>query len=187
MSKSHPTDEQPRRSLPPRLRSRFGKKYDLTANELRTLLYYDPEVGVFTRRTSNKRGQNEGDIAGGIAANGYWVIRLGKHLYQAHRLAWLYVHGQWPLCDIDHRNGHRSDNRITNLRDVSNSENCQNARVPRKHNKSGFLGVHLHGEKWLACISIEGRSTHLGLFETPEAAHTAYVTAKRRHHEGCTI
>ena len=109
--------------------------------------------------------------------------------YLAHRLAWLFVYGKWPEGVIDHLNGNSLDNRISNLRDVSNTVNSQNQRKSRSDNQAGFLGVSWHSRtrKFLAQIQINGVKTHLGLFTTPEEAHAAYLAAKRKYHEGCTI
>lgn len=106
----------------------------------------------------------------------------------AHRLAWLYVYGEWPQHGLDHINGVRLDNRISNLRDVPQTINLENQRKAKGLTKSGFLGVErTRGGKWAARIVANGKRYGLGVFATPEAAHSAYVTAKRKLHEGCTI
>lgn len=105
----------------------------------------------------------------------------------AHRLAWLYVHGEWPSKHLDHLNGNRTDNRIENLRQVSVAENAENTRRPHRDNKSGYLGVCKKRGKWLAVIQIKGKYTRIGLFDTPEMAHEAYLAEKRKHHKACTI
>jgi hypothetical protein len=104
-----------------------------------------------------------------------------------HRAAWLYVHGKWPNGQIDHINGDRSDNRISNLRDVSHSVNQQNVHRPRRDNASGFLGVTRQKNLWTSQVTVSGKTLHLGLFKTPEEAASAYLEAKRKHHTGCTI
>lgn len=106
----------------------------------------------------------------------------------AHRLAWLYVYGEWPNGDIDHIDGDRLNNRIANLRDVSRRVNLENQRRPKACNKSGFLGVKtFRDQRFQARIQVRGVQLHLGTFDTPHEAHAAYVAAKRNLHQGCTL
>lgn len=162
----------------------------LTIERLREALHYDPETGVFTWRYQKGRGRlKEGTIAGSIprGSKGYRLIGLDGKVYKAHRLAWFYVHGVWPKGQVDHEDTDKKNNPIGNLREATNSFNMQNRRTPRKDNKSGFLGVSPRGVKWHAQIKVKGRVLHLGYFTTPEAAHKAYVKAKREHHAGGTL
>ncbi len=162
-------------------------KADLTAALLREILHYDPETGEFRWRVKSAKRIKVGDRTGRKNVNGYLEIGAFGRLYKAHRLAWLYVHGKWPDGVIDHMNGDNSDNRICNLRDVTLSVNMQNLRHARAGTKSGLLGVAAHKDKWKALIKANGKQLVLGRFDTPEAAHAAYVEAKRRLHPGCTI
>lgn len=150
---------------------------------LRKHLIYSPETGHFTRRI----GRKAGGIAGAINNNGYRLIHVAGHFCRAHRLAWLYVHGVWPTGEIDHINGVRDDNRLENLRDVSMVTNQQNRRSALVRNAVGLLGVSKSKNRYTAAIYAEGRDRHLGTFDTPEAAHAAYVDAKRELHDGCTL
>ncbi len=159
----------------------------ITQEELQRKLSYSAETGVFLWRNSFC-AIRAGDVAGCVNQCGYRQIRLGDKTYKAHRLAWLYVNGDWPKGQIDHINGDRSDNRVTNLRDVSGLVNSQNRRRPQKNNKSsGLLGAHKSKKRWASFIGINGKARRIGLFDTPEEAHEAYLTAKRQLHEGCTI
>ena len=159
----------------------------LDAERLRELMHYDPETGVFTRlvRTSNR--VKVGDVAGSLSHYGYLEFQLYGKLRKAHRLAWLYMTGEWPTGEIDHRNTVRTDNRFCNLRDVTTLGNQQNRRSANKNSLTGFLGVSPKRGKWKAQIRAGGVLRHLGTFETPTAAHQAYLQAKRKLHEGCTI
>lgn len=161
----------------------------LTQERLKELLHYDPETGVFTRLYGNECWK--GKAAGGKDEKGYVRVRLYGAKYRAHRLAWLYMTGSWPKNQIDHINRIKHDNRIDNLRDVNNSQNKQNNFKARSDNKSGFLGVCSHqkkmGMRYNAVITSNGVSTNLGWYGTPEEAHQAYLEAKIKHHEGCTI
>ncbi len=161
-------------------------KANLTAQRLRELLDYDQETGIFTWKIP--RGAFKiGDASGSLKAAGYIYIGIDFESYLAHRLAWLHVHGEWPQNQIDHINGNRSDNRISNLRDVSTSENQQNQRRAKRNNKLGFLGVSAYGNKFGARINIPGRVINIGCFDTPEEAHAAYLAEKRKIHPASTI
>jgi hypothetical protein len=159
----------------------------LEAARLREVIDYEPETGVLRWRVDRANRVRAGDLAGSAHVRGYWRIGIDGRDYLAHRLAWFHFHGTWPADRIDHVNGDRADNRIANLRSVSNSINQQNQRAARANNSVGLLGVSPNGKKWSAEIKLNGRRTCLGTFPTPELAHAAYVSAKRAMHLGCTI
>lgn len=153
------------------------------------LLQYDPQTGVFTRRVdcSNSKA---GAVAGSLHPDGYLQIALDGKRYLCHRLAWLYVRGDWPLQMIDHINGCRSDNRIANLRDVSRSVNMQNQkRAPSGKKSNAPLGVFWNprARRWRSKIVVAGVRMDLGYFADQRAAHSAYIKAKRMLHEGNTL
>jgi hypothetical protein len=159
---------------------------NLTQADLMGRLEYSPDTGAFTHKHKSPRGR-VGDIAGSKTIDGYWSLRVCGKTYLAHRLAWLYVHGEWPKHDIDHISGNKSDNRIANLRDVTRSVNCGNQRRARVDNKIGLLGVCKVDDLYIAQIGVPGRIIKLGKFNTPDEAHSAYLSAKRSMHAGCTI
>ena len=159
-------------------------KTDLTAQRLRELLHYDPETGKFLRI------QRPEAIIGRDNGEGYLLIFVNGKRHRAHRLAWLYMTGEWPAFDIDHIDGNRANNAFCNLRDVRRSKNLQNQRAAKSSNKSsGLLGVTWNKRRktWLAQIFFDGKNHTIGGFESPKEAHAAYLDAKRVHHEGCTI
>lgn len=164
---------------------------ELTAERLRELLHYDPETGCFRwldRSKMKRGGEKAGCTSGESGVRPPRVcIRIDGYNYKAHRVAWLYVHGRWPVGVIDHRNGDTTDNRIANLRDVSQLTNTQNRRVTLA--ASGLMGAFQDKRRgtWKSSIRSGGKAINLGRFKTPEEAHQAYLTAKRRLHEGCTI
>lgn len=160
---------------------------DCFMNEFDALEYH-ADSGSFTWRTHSKRS-NIGKLAGNIHNRGYWRIRIHGKTYLAHRLVWFFEHGEFPDSFLDHINGNRLDNRIENLRQANYELNAQNKRVAYKNNKCGFLGVRwsVTSKAWMASIKHKGVRTHLGVFKTPEEASAAYIAAKRRLHEGCTI
>ena len=160
----------------------------ITQERLKELLDYDQETGVFVRRIVPRSSRVQiGAIAGTLKKRGYLVIGIDNSIYMAHRLAWLYVYGKFPDNGIDHINGVRNDNRIVNLRDVTQKINIQNQRLARSDNKLGMLGVSTRRGKFMAQININGIRTYLGDFEIAEDAHEAYLAAKRKFHLGCTI
>jgi len=114
----------------------------LTQSELKELLHYDPETGVFTWLVRNGSGVEAGDVAGTLTLRGYWSIRYRRRSYRAHRLAFLYMTGSFPTLDVDHINGARGDNRWCNLREVTSRQNARN-RV-NSCAKSGHLGIYRH-------------------------------------------
>lgn len=157
----------------------------ITAEELKQRVNYDPETGVFTWKMRKCTVKNK---VGVKQKAGYIVIRVNTICYYAHRLAWLYMTGEWPSDQIDHINSNRADNRWINLREADHTINAQNLKRARADNKVGLLGVvQIPNKKFRARIWIQAKEKHLGYFHTPEEAHAAYLTAKRKYHEGCTI
>lgn len=160
----------------------------LSAEKARSILQYDEKTG-FLARIFEKQGSANGPRAGCARKDGYRSISVLGRLYQEHRLIWLMAKGCWPAGDIDHINGNRSDNKIENLRDIPHLGNTQNRRSAQVSNRStGLLGVtQRRPGKWSARIKVHGKNLHLGDFNSPIAAHEAYLVAKRAHHAGCTI
>lgn len=162
-------------------------KDNLSAESLRELLHYNSETGLFTRVRKTGRKGKVGAVVGWKDKDGYIQVDVLCRHYRAHRLAWLYVTGDWPRDDIDHINGVRSDNRWINLRTVTRIVNMQNVRMARKDSSTGLIGVEKNGRGYSARIKTATERLYLGYFDTPEEAHSAYLAAKRRLHEGCTI
>jgi HNH endonuclease/AP2 domain len=156
----------------------------ITAERLRELLHYEPDTGVFTRRvrTAN-RVRVGGDVAGSVnSSDGYRYICIDYRLYPDHRLAWLYITGSWPKSQIDHINGDKTDNRLANLREATQSQNQANTSM-RADNISGFKGVSWSKgrRKWLAHIKKRSKCKHLGFFDTSGSAALAYTIAAEKH------
>lgn len=150
----------------------------LTRETLIENLRYDPVTGYFYRLRSSSWAKI-GDRAGRKDdPETYTLIGLLGHKYTAHRLAWLYVHGEFPKGMIDHINRDKSDNRIENLREVTRAQNAMNSKMNVK-NSSGYKGVFFHRgrQEWRAQINIRNRVVNIGKFASAEAAHLARLRA----------
>lgn len=146
---------------------------DLTADRLRNLLSYDPGTGIFRWRIT-RGSRRAGSVAGNIRPDGYWRIMIdGRHHY-LHRLAWLYVTGEWPESEIDHRDLDHGNNRFSNLRPATHGQNLANQSLP-KHNTSGVKGVYWNKTKraWQAQIQHNGKAIFIGRFDDIETAKAA--------------
>lgn len=163
----------------------------ITQEELKNELLYDECTGVFTRNKKTRgKKSNVGNVAGCLDKDGYIRIKVLGKPYQAHRLAWLYIYGSFPEKYIDHINGQRNDNRISNLRDVDMATNIQNLKKSMSSNKtSGFLGVCFDKRRCLFTAQIQnrGKKIVIGYYQTAQEAHQAYLIKKREIHQGCTI
>lgn len=157
----------------------MGNLREITVDILKENLTYDYETGIFHRLKPTKRLKSGAEV-GAVNANGYKLIYIGWTPYMAHRLAWLYVYGVMPYEFLDHINGDRSDNRISNLREATMKENLWNVKR-HSDNKSGYKGVHYHKQngKWRAQGMANGKRYHLGLFDSPDKAHQAYCEFAR--------
>lgn len=153
----------------------------LTVERLRNLLQYTPETGVFVWLMKTTNRIRIGETAGSTTGENYRKIQINGKNYGAHRLAWLYMTGEWPPHEVDHRDNKRSNNCWDNLRSATHSLNQANALRPR-NNTSGFKGVSLvkHTNRWRARIRANNRTFHLGCFATAKGAHAAYVEAAKR-------
>jgi hypothetical protein len=156
-------------------------KADLTAQRLRELLDYNPETGLLTRLVPPKR------VTGSPSKRGYIELFLLGSKFRAHRLAFLYMTGDWPRYEVDHIDGNKGDNRWANLRDVPKKTNQENRRIATKSNKLGILGVCCTRGRYMASIQENGKKRTLGRFPTAEEAYAAYLDAKRLLHPGNTL
>jgi hypothetical protein len=164
-----------------------------TPAEIRNLLAYDAETDALTwrvrpvetfngpRSLSRMRRWNTryaGKEAFTALTSGYRSGRFGGKTLLGHRVAWALFYGAWPRGHIDHINGDRADNRISNLRDVDHETNLRNMKRSKK-NTTGHVGVYRVGSKWTAQISVHHKSRHLGTFDKFEDAVLARLAAER--------
>lgn len=146
---------------------------------LKELLAFDPDTGHFTRLTTTG-GRRAGAIAGTVAQNGYRYVSVDGRYYLSHRLGWFYTHGVWPDGDLDHINQCRTDNRMSNLREVNAKENGENYGLFAT-NTSGHRGVTWDTARnlWIAQIKHHGKHISLGRFRTKAEAIAARRGAER--------
>ena len=155
---------------------------------VRSVLDYEPETGnlIWRRRLNeNFNAKYAGTIAGARHRAGAIQIQLTtdqlQRLFWAHRIAWAHVHGRWPMCLIDHRDGDPSNNRIDNLRQADGSQNGANKRELR--GAVALRGVYRWKDgRYAAQIKYQGKWEWLGLHEDPLDAAKAYDIAALRIH-----
>jgi hypothetical protein len=155
----------------------------ITQQRLKELLHYDPDSGEF-RRTVSRGGNVAGSIAGYTDYRGYIKIVIDETIYLAHRLAWLYMTGEWPKETIDHENHNKQDNRWTNLRPATLNEQQYNKRKQR-NNTSGYKNVYWNkrANKWRSYIKVNNKNLHLGYYNTAEEAYNVYCKAAEEYHK----
>lgn len=171
---------------------RPGASDSIPVEELRRAFNYNPDTGSLAYRVDAgrwgrfKAGTEVGHIK---KADGYLSVNFNRQTCVGHRLIWALMTGAWPRHMIDHINGDRADNRWCNLRPSDPFHNRQNQRKPSRNSLIGVLGVS-HGSavgSYRASITANGVKMKLGTFYSIEDAHQAYLDAKRRLHQGCTI
>lgn len=152
------------------------KPHNLPSLErIKELVDYNQENGLFTWKVYRGGKAKAGTPAGSIRVDGYMAICIDKKSYFSSRIAWYLSTGIDPVnFDIDHIDGNKMNNRFSNLRLATESQNCSN-RKRRADNTSGFKGVYRMGKKWAANITANKCKKHLGVFDTPEIAYAEYL------------
>lgn len=151
-------------------------------DEVNKVLDYKSETGEFTWKINRGGVAKAGTFAGNTRTDGYHQICINGKSYKSNRLAWLIMTGNDPLdLDIDHIDCNRSNNKFSNLRIASVSQNCAN-RSKRSDNKSGYKGVYKMGNKWASAITCNKVRKFLGLFDEPINAYNSYVEASKKYH-----
>jgi hypothetical protein len=177
---------------------------DLTYEFLHSVLTYDSETGELyhkhrpremfksdrdwkawnTRYANKKAGYSKDNNAASKRRSAYWVKTMSLLGYprRVHRIVWFMYYGEWPKDQIDHINGVATDNRIENLRDVSNKENMHN-KSRQANNTSGVTGIYWYPkrEKWLVQLATSGKRYHIGYFKDKEDAIAARKEAEKKY------
>jgi hypothetical protein len=151
---------------------------ELTQDELRRILHYSKRTGVFTWLVDSGARKCAGLEAGTLSTMNRVYISIKRKKYLAHRLAWLYVYGVWPSSQIDHKDGDPTNNRMSNLREATPSQNRQNLHNPTGLNP--YVGVHFNKEHGVYTARINGK--HIGYAKTAELAREMYLRVKAELH-----
>lgn len=157
---------------------------DLTQARLKSVLDYDPETGVFTwlyrpQVCSRMRGKQAGSIIQGHACE-YVVITVCLRKYRAHRLAFLWMTGEWPPELVDHIDKDGTNNQWSNLRLATHSQNAANMST---RNRTGFKGImKTPRDRFAARLWVKGEFISCGTYDTPEEANAAYMEKARVHY-----
>lgn len=165
-------------------------KTEPTIERLQEVLNYDKDTGRFTWKIRKANHIHIGAVAGNLNLwTGYRSLMVDGTVYLEHRLAWKLVYGQLPTKALDHIDGNKANNAISNLREVSHAENLQNIHSAMKNNRCGMLGVSLDNRsgRYQARIRLSGVSKSLGNFADKHEAHAAYLKAKRELHPKGTL
>lgn len=149
----------------------------MTAKKIREIASYDPSTGVFTAMVSRPPCR-VGDQIGAPGTGGYVQATIFGETYLLHRLAWLYMTGEWPADQIDHHNRNRGDNRWDNLRPATNGQN--GIASGATWGALGIRGVYLTTKNGKTRYRAVLARTHIGYFRTPEEARAAYVRAAQK-------
>lgn len=169
----------------------MANRVSITAEELRNLLNYDPVTGEFRWKPRPREMFNSdrayaawfarfpGKIAGNTPAGDYGRINIGGRIYHTHRLAWLHHYGELP-AEIDHIDGDRANNAISNLRAASHSQNACNTPI-RKHNRLGVKNIYYDGVSYRVKLKIDRKLVFDKRFPTLEEAREAYAREAVRH------
>lgn len=157
----------------------------ITQEKIKSKIHYCAETGVFTWSYGTglvRSGDKAGRVLSTKFNKKYIQIKIFKKQYLAHRLAHFYMVGEWPESQIDHIDGNGLNNKWSNLRVVSASENCKNKRL-QSNNKSGTTGVSFNSQlsKWKAVIYSDKTQIHLGYFSDKFEAVCARKSAERKH------
>lgn len=160
---------------------------NLSADLIRIKFDYDQSSGVLSysgrersHLSPSQRSRRTGKPAGWPDTHGHLNIKIGRADYLLHRVIWLHQHGIWPTGVIDHIDGDKKNNRLSNLRLTDQSRNCQNVKSCYSNNKSGVLGVtkgYTDGT-WAVNIRVNSKGIHLGTYHDKDFASKVYLNAK---------
>ncbi len=158
------------------------REYHPTIERVNELFDYDRISGLLVARVSRNR-RRAGTIVGTLTSHGYLRCKFDKDWWFLHNLVWFIAYGKWPVADVDHMDGDKTNNSINNLRECTRSQNKGNSKRHSVPTKSGLKGVTWQSkiEKWQARLMVRGTHLSLGCYNTPEDAHAAYMAAAQKH------
>ena len=156
---------------------------EIPIQELKEIVHYDPETGIMKWAKLLNARAPIGKECGRTMTRGYRAFIVRRKTIYTHRAAWAYVNGSWPKNTIDHINGNKSDNRISNLREATSGENNRNSKTP-KSNTSGVKGVSWNSkhQRWRARVGINKKDIHVGEFLTIQQAENAIIEMRKTLH-----
>jgi hypothetical protein len=159
----------------------------LTVKRLRELIHYHPANGSFIwiKSPAYNKSHLVGAVAGSLR-DGYRVIFIDRKCYQASKLAWLYMTGKLPDCPVDHKDRNHSNDEWKNLRLATVSQNNANRRSPQNKGplpRGVYIAIRSYRlrKPYGASIKVNGKCKYLGMFDTPEQAHSAYKNAAKKY------
>lgn len=157
----------------------------ITASELNDRFIYNPKTGELSWRprkySKGYSGVRPGKKAGWMSPQGYCKITINTKQYFLHRIVWMMVYGKFPDRLLDHIDGDKTNNRLSNLREADFSQNCANRKI-QSNNVTGLKGVSLNHGRWVAKIAFRGKRYHIGSFPTREEAYKAYLDRAHQLH-----
>lgn len=153
----------------------------ITQQELKEIIFYNPDTGLFTWLKRRSQRVLAGDNAGSIRKDGYHIIVIDGKYYYGHRLAWFYMKGEW-VDEIDHEDTNPSNNKWINLRESTHSQNKGNIKK-HSNNKSGYKGVSWakNNGKWVVYIKVGTMRKNLGYYVDKEIAAKVYAEAAAKY------
>ena len=146
---------------------------EMTQETLKQFVRYEPDSGFFYRIKSKKK-TSVGLKIGHKDSYGYMQFTINGKFYLSHRMVWLYVYGFLPEKEIDHINGVRDDNRLSNLREASRAENNRNSKRSRGGSLLGTF-FEKNSKRYYSKITVNKKRIYLGCFKTEIEAHEAYL------------
>lgn len=157
----------------------------ITVQELREKFHYSPKTGSLTWRarkySRGYKGVLPGKEVGWPSVAGYMKVCINYKHYFLHRIIWALVYGEFPRGQIDHIDGDKANNRITNLREADPSQNCANRKL-HSNNRHGMKGVTPSYGRWTARVAFRGKRHHIGTFDTQQEAYAAYLNHAEKIH-----
>ena len=156
----------------------------INQKQLKERLDYNPETGLFHWKRKTSNSMRPSLLAGGIDRDGYNYIVIQGKSYCVHRLAWLFMDGDFPSGSLDHINQIRSDNRWINLRQATNGQNACNSKTPSK-NTSGVKGVSWieKRKRWQASLVVDGKQVFAKRFKNLDEAKSSIMKAREQFHK----